>query len=129
MPEGPTNAALRGIGHGAMFTGTTGAMVADFGSYCIIPNGTSRETRFTRTATRGEGDHIGEWIAACKGGPEPSCNFDYAGRMIEMMMLGLVAHQAGESLEYDLATGKVTNREVAGKFLARSYREGWPLVG
>ena len=29
--------------------------------------------------------------------------------MIEQMLLGLVAHRAGKRLEYDPATGRVTN--------------------
>lgn len=129
MPDGPTDSALRGIGHGAMFTGSTGVMVADFGSYGIIPHETPRDTRISRTPTRGDGNHLGEWIAACKGDLKTSCDFDYGSRIIETMMLGLVAHQAGEILDYDMLQGKITNSNAAGKFMSRTYRDGWPLVG
>lgn len=129
MPEGPTDSALRGIAHGVMFSGSTGVLVSDFGSQCIIPNGTARDARISRSGTKGGYEHAGEWIAACKGGPEPSCNFDYAGRMIEMMLLGHVAYRAGTPLEYDSETGKVTNHTAANEFLRRPYRNGWPLVG
>ena len=47
-----------------------------------------------------------EWIDACKGknnnvvhgtSAKTHCDFDYSGTMIEQMLLGLVAHQAGKS--------------------------------
>ena len=38
-----------------------------------------------------------EWVNACKGDLKTSCNFDYAGTMIETMLLGLVAYRAGKS--------------------------------
>ena len=59
-----------------------------------------------------------EWIEACKGksnnvvhgtSSKTHCDFDYAGTMMEQMLLGLVAHRAGKRLEYDPATGRVTN--------------------
>jgi predicted dehydrogenase len=129
LPEAPTKEALRGIGHGAMFTGSKGVLVADFGSHVIIPNGTAPDARLSRTGVKGGFDFQGEWIAACKGGPETSCNFDYAGKMIEMMMLGLVAYRANAELVYDPAAGKVANNPAADALLRRKYREGWKLVG
>jgi hypothetical protein len=95
----------------------------------IIPNGTAPDARLSRTGVKGGFDFQGEWIAACKGGPETSCNFDYAGKMIEMMMLGLVAYRANAELVYDPAAGKVANNPAADALLRRKYREGWKLVG
>lgn len=129
MPKAPTESALRGIGHGAMFTGSKGVLVADFGSHIIIPNGTPPDQRLSRTGVKGGFDFQGEWLAACKGGPQTSCNFDYAGKMIEMMLLGLVAYRTGTPLAYDPAAGKVTNNSAADALLRAKYRDGWPLVG
>ncbi len=79
-----------------------------------------------------------EWIAACKGqnsgakhgtSSKTHCDFDYSGSMIEQMLLGLVAHQAGKRLEYDPATGRVTNDTAANDYLKRKYRSGWTLNG
>ncbi len=79
-----------------------------------------------------------EWIAACKGqrngvvngtSSKTHCDFDYAGTMIEQMLLGLVAHQVGKKLEYDGANGKVTNSAEANQLLKREYRSGWKLDG
>lgn len=129
MPEEPIPLAFRGISHGAVFTGSKGWLVSDFGSHVFIPKDAKETDRFSRTGVKGGYDHAGEWIAACKGGPEPSANFDYGGKMIETMLLGLVAYRVGGKIEYDSAAGKVTNNEEANRLLHRSYREGWPLEG
>ena len=129
MPSEPIPGALRGIGHGVLFVGTKGWLVSDFGSHVIIPKDAKESDRFSRTGIKGGYDHQGEWIAACKGGSKASCNFDYSGKMIETMLLGLVAYRAGEELKYDAAAGKVTNSETANALLNKAYREGWPLVG
>jgi len=79
-----------------------------------------------------------EWIAACKGkydgvvhgtSSKTHCDFDYAGVMMEQMLLGLVAHRAGKKLEYDPAAGRITNAPEANDYLKRPYREGWTLDG
>jgi len=70
-----------------------------------------------------------QWINACKGSLKTCCDFDYGGKMIEMMLLGLVAYRAGKKLTYDGATGKVLDNPEANDLLRRTYREGWTLNG
>jgi predicted dehydrogenase len=79
-----------------------------------------------------------DWIDACKGksnnvvhgtSSKTHCDFDYAGTMMEQMLLGLVAHRAGKKLEYDPATGRVTNVPEANDYLKRQYRANWTLNG
>jgi hypothetical protein len=70
-----------------------------------------------------------EWIDACKGDLKTSCDFKYSGDLIETMLLGLVAYRAGKKLEYDGATGRVTNDAKANALLSRKYRKGWTLDG
>ena len=79
-----------------------------------------------------------DWLNACKGlsndavhgtSRKTHCDFDYSGTMIEQMLLGLVAHRAGKRLEYDPATGKVTNMTEANDWLKRKYRDNWTLNG
>jgi len=79
-----------------------------------------------------------EWIDACKGlydgvtngvSYKTSCDFDYSGTMMEQMLLGLVAHRAGQRLEYDPVNGRVTNMPEANDWLTKEYREGWTLDG
>ncbi len=107
-----------------------------------MPN--SAIPRIQDAQKRGEGLRPGQdvfqqdWIAACKGqrngvvhgtSSKTHCDFDYSGSMIEMMLLGLVAHRAGKRLEYDPATGKVTNMPEANDWLKRTYRANWTLNG
>jgi hypothetical protein len=75
------------------------------------------------------GGFVQQWFNACKGNLRTDCDFDYAGRMIETLMLGLAAHQAGKELQYDPATGQVTNDSAANAFLTKEYRKGWVLNG
>jgi predicted dehydrogenase len=79
-----------------------------------------------------------DWLDACKGksnnvvngtSSKTHCDFDYAGSMIEQMLLGLVAHRAGKRLEYDPAAGRVTNAPEANDYLKRKYRPNWTLNG
>ena len=70
-----------------------------------------------------------QWVNACKTDLKTSCDFDYSGTAIEQMLLGLVAYRVGEKIEYDGATGRVTNVPAANDLLARPYRKGWKLDG
>ena len=47
------------------------------------------------------GSHEREWIAACKVGPKAMSNFDYAGPLVELLMLGNIATQFPDVLEFD----------------------------
>lgn len=79
-----------------------------------------------------------EWLDACKGkynnvkhgtSTKTHCDFDYAGTMIEQMLLGLVAHRVGKRIEYDAETGRITNSTEANDYLKRKYRDNWTLNG
>ena len=137
MPESPSKwVDLRKIDHGAMFTGSQGYLICDFQKRLIIPLGNKSD--FTYYQRREEKDvlpamkgFVEEWFNACKNPArnKTSCNFDYNGLMTEQQMLGLAAYRAGAKLEYDGATGRVTNNEAANQFLRRTYRDGWKLNG
>ncbi len=135
MPESPSPwVDLRKVGHGALFTGSQGHLVCDFDKRLVIPLGNRADMTYYKR--RSEADVLPsmrgfqqEWFEACKGNRKTSCNFDYAGQLIEMMLLGLVAYRAGSRIEYDGASGRVTNNPAANEFLGRRYREGWTLNG
>jgi hypothetical protein len=125
---------LNKIGHGAMFKGSKGLLVADFNSRMLIPAADSSDLTYYKTRKPEEvtppiGNFQEEWINACKGNLQTSCNFDYNGLMTEQMALGLVAYRAGKKLDYDGKAGVVTNAPEANAFLKRPYRDGWPING
>ena len=76
------------------------------------------------------------WVEAIKGKAEISSPFEYAARLVEIMLLGVVALRAGGKIHYDGANGRVTNMvktaatrpSIANEFLTRNYREGFKLT-
>ncbi|MCH7871490.1 MAG: Gfo/Idh/MocA family oxidoreductase, partial [Planctomycetes bacterium] len=61
--------------------------------------------------------HHKEWIAACKGGPRPGSNFEYAGPMSEAVLLGNIAIRSGKRLDWDPTQMKITNVPEANAWL------------
>ncbi len=135
MPENPSRYVdLRKIDHGAMFEGTKGVLVADFTSRVILPSRRGADLTYFKPRAKEAllppvGNFQKEWTNACKGSLKTSCDFDYGGRMIEMMMLGLVAYRVGKKIHYDGAAGQVTDNAEANALLRRTYRPGWTLNG
>jgi hypothetical protein len=69
--------------------------------------------------------HEMNWVDAAKGKTQASCPFDYAARLTEVMLLGIVALRAGRKIDYDGANMRVTNVSGANDYLKRDYRTGW----
>jgi len=67
------------------------------------------------------------WIDAAKGKTEVSCPFEYAARLTEVMLLGIVALKVGRKISYDGASMRVTNLPQANDYLRREYRQGWSV--
>jgi len=134
MPESPNNwIDLRKIDHGAMFKGTQGFIVCGFDGRIVIPFGKDADMAYYKPRPKDQvmppmGNFQMEWVNAAKGNLKTTCNFDYSGKMTEMMMLGLVAYRAGKPLKYDGAKGTTDSAE-ANAFLSRKYRDGWKLDG
>ncbi len=135
MPESPAPYVdLSNIGHGAMFIGDRGTLVCDFNSRLLIPNGANADMTYYQPREEDQvipplGGFQQEWIDACKGDLKTSCDFDYAGTLNEMMVLGLVAYRVGKQIDYDGEKGEVTNSAEGQDLLGREYREGWTLDG
>jgi len=70
-------------------------------------------------------DHEMNWVDAAKAKTEACCPFDYAAKLTEVMLLGVVSLHAGKKLLYDAANMRVTNVSEANKYLSREYRQGW----
>jgi hypothetical protein len=135
MPASPAPwVDLNKIGHGALFEGSKGALVAEFNARLLIPQGNAADMTYYRPRSKEAlipplGDFQQEWIKACKGSLKTSCDFEYGGNLIEQMLLGLVAYRVGRKIAYDGAAGRVTDCPEANDFLRREYRAGWTLDG
>ena len=73
--------------------------------------------------------HRMNWINAIKGKEKATCPFEYASRLTETMLLGVVAMKTGQGklIKYDGEAGKITNNDSANQHLQREYRKGWTL--
>ncbi len=113
---------------GLMFAGTRGLI---FSSYNRAPRLSPRSLResFTpppKTVPRSIG-HYREWVAACKGGKAPNCDFEFGSRLTETALLGVIAQRTGKYLAYDAETGRITNDSDANALVQQPYRAGWSL--
>lgn len=109
-----------------LFIGTKGMLLCDFNKHKLLP-----EKDFAgfeappQTIPKSPGFYR-EWIAACKGGPAATCNFDYTGPMSETVLLGNVAYRAG-GFDWDAASLTAKGNDRAGQYLREEYRKGWEL--
>jgi predicted dehydrogenase len=118
----------QGYPSGVLFVGERGSLVANYGSYRMLPEDQFRGYQPPQpTLPRSIGHHR-EWLEAIRGRGETSCPFAYSGALTETVLLGNVAYRCGERLEWDPAAGRVTNNVAsAGQYLQRDYRRGWTL--
>jgi len=113
-----------------LFIGDKGKMLG----HRLLPESRSKEYgRPPKVLPRSPGHHK-EWINACKGGEPAGSNFDVAGPLTEVVLLGNVALRMGQQLYenglklyYDGPNMKVTNLPEANKYIQSEYREGWSL--
>jgi hypothetical protein len=78
--------------------------------------------------------HFEEWINACKGGEPARANFDWAGPMTEVVLLGNIALRrelreklTQTKLYWDGPNMRCTNVPEANEYIRREYRKGWTL--
>jgi hypothetical protein len=117
---------------GSMLIGSDGALVADDHSVRItaLPKekfaGVERNRPSRIPASQGI---YNDWIDACRGNrPHIIANFDNGGPLSELVMLGNIATlYPDETLTYDSAAGRITNKGEANEYLGFEYRKGWSL--
>ncbi len=115
---------------GVLFIGDKGKMLG----YRLIPNSRMKEYKKPPQMIDRSPGHFVEWIEACKGGKPAGSNFDHAGPLAEVVLLGNVALRPElrekmnrTKLHWDGPEMKITNIPEANEFLRREYREGWTL--
>jgi predicted dehydrogenase len=125
---------------GSLLIGEKGAIFSpsDYGAEQVVlpakqseskkPEESTKEER-QRRARDSDPAHKAEWVRAIREGkPEIAwSNFGYAGTLTEAMLLGNVAVRLGKAIEYDAASGRVTNCPDADRFVRPEYRSGWSL--
>ena len=75
------------------------------------------------------GGHELNWLESITGKQKISSPFEFAAKLTEVMLLGVVSLRAGAKIHYDAANMRITNRPRANadpnEFLTREYRRGW----
>ncbi len=116
-------------GGGALLVGSKGKIVA--GTYGngvrIIPETKMQAYKNAKVKLPRRPAHHKNWTLACKGEGTAISNFDYAGPLTEVVLLGNVAIRAGQPIEWDSENMKVTNLPEAERLIKREYRQGWTL--
>jgi predicted dehydrogenase len=127
-PDEMGDTALNGEG-GALLIGSKGKLMYDtYGNNSrLFPKSLQDSVTVSQKLPRITVSHEQNWADAAKGKNEPSCPFEYAARLTEVMLLGIVALRAGTKIHYDANEMRITNVPAANEFLRRDYRRGWSL--
>jgi len=121
---------------GSMLVGEKGKIITQKSHWELIPESRAREFGTAPKKLDRSPGHYVEWVDACKGSAKkPGSNFDWAGPLTEVVLLGNVALRlklraelAKHKLLWDHEKFAFTNLPEANKYLRREYREGWKLV-
>jgi predicted dehydrogenase len=115
---------------GILFVGDKGKMLR----HRLIPESRMKEYGKPPQKIPRSPGHFEEWIEACKGGKPAGSNFDHAGLLAQVVLLGNVALRVElrekltrMKLNWDGPNMKITNLPEANQFLQREYRKGWTL--
>jgi len=102
----------------------------------IIPESLRQEYESPEPTIESSPGHYQEWINACKGGQPAGSNFDWAGPLTEVVLMGNVPLRMElrekldhQKLLWDAEAKRFSNLPEANEFLHKTYRAGWTLNG
>ncbi|RLS29344.1 MAG: gfo/Idh/MocA family oxidoreductase [Planctomycetota bacterium] len=114
--------------NGSLFVGTQGRIaIAHDGLPRLLPEEQFKDFVPPPPSLLESPGHHRQWIEACKTGSRTGSPFSYAAPFTETVLLGSVAYRAGVPIEYDPATGLVTNDQAANGWLSKEYRKGFEV--
>ncbi len=130
LPDSKLFMGHKPVGSGLLFVGEKGTIYSpnDSGSkILLLPKKKFADYKKPEPSLpRIHSEHYKEFADACKGSKvKPMSNFEYASRLTETALLGLVALQAGKKIEWDSKNMRVKNGNQDSIFLKREYRNGW----
>jgi predicted dehydrogenase len=102
----------------------------DYGAdYVLLPRDKFKDLKKPAPTLPRSPGHFKEWVEAIKAGDPKKAlsNFDYAGRLTETVLLGVVALKAGTAIEWDPVAMKAKNVPSADQYLKRDYRKGFSI--
>ncbi|XOV93530.1 MAG: Gfo/Idh/MocA family protein [Bacteroidota bacterium] len=128
-PELPPNFSLEG--RGTMFVGEKGVIIQNGGMWSeplVFPLELGKSfTKPEPTIPRSPGHHR-EWIDEIKGGPKAMSNFEYASRLTEITLLGVLSLRLrGIKVNWDAENMKVKGWATADELIKEPVRAGWEM--
>jgi predicted dehydrogenase len=108
-----------------LFVGDKGMILTSGNKHILLPERDFADFVPPPQTIANSPGHYKEWIDACKGGPPPGAEFDYAAQTTECNHLGNVAHRVGKKLQWDAAAMKATNAPEADRFIRKEYPPEW----
>ena len=121
-PQLPSSGILFVGDKGELFSGFSGGprllTEARRNVWTAPPKTLPRMTNSTPEAGPARIGHYQEWIAACKGGPAPSCNWEFGAMLTEITLLGAIAQRTGASLDWDAGAMRFTNNAEANRYVS-----------
>ena len=78
------------------------------------------------TIPRSKGHHR-DWLDAIKGGPPASSNFEYAARLTEIVLLGILSLRTGKKIHWDAGAMQARGLAAADPFIKETCRKGWEI--
>jgi predicted dehydrogenase len=112
---------------GNIYIGTKGTILGSLNSGRIIPEEKMKKYKLPPERLKPRDSCVSEWFDACRGGEDPSCNFDVAGLITEVVLMGNIAIRTGKKLYWDSSKRRFKNSEEANEYLHYEYRSGWSL--
>jgi predicted dehydrogenase len=117
---------------GLLLVGEKGSFYSenDYGAeHVLLPRDKFKEVKKPEPSLPRSPGHFREWVDGIKAGDpnKAMSNFEYAGRLTETVLLGVVALKAGTAIEWDAAGMKAKNVPSADQFLRRDYRRGFSV--
>ena len=70
-------------------------------------------------------NHYADWLAACRGQRVACSNFDFAGPLTEIALLGNLTLRLGRKIEWDAKHLRARGCPEAAEHIRRAYRAGW----
>jgi predicted dehydrogenase len=105
---------------GILYVGDKGMLLAGFDGETprVYPRSPKYPTPPPRRHNGEAGPAIEQWLAACKGGPEPVANFANQAPVTEAFLLGCIAQRLpGTLLEWDTAAMRITSSEKGNSYV------------
>jgi predicted dehydrogenase len=118
-------------GEGIMYVGDKGLLLAGFNGNnpAVYPESPKYQTPKEPRDHQRRDIAIDQWIAACKGGPEPTANFVSQAPVTEAFLLGCIAQRMpGTFLEWDTAKMRITSSEKTNALVAPAGRSPYAVV-